>query len=271
MEPEIIFLGTAGDVILAGKQERASGGIILKTAGLQFHIDPGPGALTMAKALNVNIRENVAVFVTSSNWIQSNDVNAVILAMTYEGMDKTGVLITNKTSFNGIRNKDPIITKQTKRLVEKAICFESEAKIGINDVEVNTLYARHGKERPIGLKFKTPEFILSYTGVSELNNLVMEAHKGSKIIIINCKNPIGIEERGYMNSEDVIELLKKVKPKLAIITGFGIKMIQSDPLYEAREIQRASKVQVIAARDGLSINPVSYSATLRQKTLSLYK
>jgi len=74
-----------------------------------------------------------------------------------------------------------------------------------------------------------------------------------------------------MNSEDVIELLKKIRPKLAIITGFGIKMIQANPLYEAREIQHASKVQVIAARDGLSINPVSYSATLRQKTLSLYK
>ena len=82
-------------------------------------------------------------------------------------------------------------------------------------------------------------------------------------------------EEAFTNSalamSNVMHPPEKIKPKLAIITGFGIKMIQADPLYEAREIQHASKVQVIAARDGLSINPISYSATLRQKTLSLYK
>ncbi len=45
MQDQIIFLGTGGDPVVVGKQIRSSGGIVLKLDGLQFHLDPGPGAL----------------------------------------------------------------------------------------------------------------------------------------------------------------------------------------------------------------------------------
>ena len=70
---------------------------------------------------------------------------------------------------------------------------------------------------------------------------------------------------------NAIKILKKCKPQLCIITGFGRKMVEADPVDEARTIQKATKVQVISAKEGLKINPVAYSAVLKQKTLNLYK
>jgi hypothetical protein len=48
-------------------------------------------------------------------------------------------------------------------------------------------------------------------------------------------------------------------------------MIKADPLYEAREIQRRTNVQTIAAKDGMVINPATYSAKSRNKTLNTFE
>ena len=48
-------------------------------------------------------------------------------------------------------------------------------------------------------------------------------------------------------------------------------MLKADPLYEARGIQKKTGIQIISAKDGMTINPISYSAGLRQKTLRMYK
>ncbi|MBW2980191.1 MBL fold metallo-hydrolase, partial [Candidatus Woesearchaeota archaeon] len=70
-----MFLGTAGDAFVLGRQLRTSGGIILNVGENQFHIDPGPGALSVAKQCGINIRANTAVFVSHAHLMHSNDIN----------------------------------------------------------------------------------------------------------------------------------------------------------------------------------------------------
>ena len=74
----IIFLGTAGSSAVVGKQLRASGGIILQVEELQFHLDPGPGALAKAKEFGVNLHHNTAILVSHNHINHCNDVNVVI-------------------------------------------------------------------------------------------------------------------------------------------------------------------------------------------------
>ena len=90
-------------------------------------------------------------------------------------------------------------------------------------------------------------------------------------MILNHKHPFDTKKPDGLASEDVVKIIKKAKPKLAILTHFGNKLLNSNPIYEAREIQKQTGVQVIAAEDGMSIDPVSYSANMKQKTLNLYK
>jgi ribonuclease BN (tRNA processing enzyme) len=122
----------------------------------------------------------------------------------------------------------------------------------------------------MGFKFITPDFSVSY--ISDTINFteLMDSHKGSDIIIMNVVNPSGVASKINLNSDDAVNIINKIKPKLAIITHFGIKMINADPMYEAREIQKKTETQVIAARDGMVVNPLSYSSSLRQKKLDSF-
>ncbi|MBR9690205.1 hypothetical protein GOV08_00820 [Candidatus Woesearchaeota archaeon] len=263
-------MGTAGDSQVYGKQILASGGIIIRAGGLQFHIDPGPGALVAAKKAGINLRENTAVLVSHNHILHSNDVNAVISAMTHAGIDKHGILIAEKTVLEGTFDQTPTIGKFFTGCVERVIKVTPDKKIGINEIEIQTTPVKHEGQGGVGFKFFTPNFTLSYVGDTNYFAELSSHHENSDILILNIVGPSGVKTKDNMNSDDAIKLLKKVKSRLAIITHFGTKMISSDPLAEARHIQKETGVQVIAAKDFMNIKPQSYSAMLKQRTLNLY-
>jgi phosphoribosyl 1,2-cyclic phosphodiesterase len=49
-------------------------------------------------------------------------------------------------------------------------------------------------------------------------------------------------------------ILKKAKPKLAVLTHFGMTMIQAKPWVVAAEMEKELGIKVIAASDGLKLN-----------------
>jgi len=266
----IIFLGTGGDSYVVGKQVRASGGIILQVDDDQFHIDPGPGALVMAKETGVNLRANTALFVTHNHINHCNDINAVIDAMTYGGFDKKGVLVANNTVINGSEHYTPYLQKYYRDFLERFIVLEAGKRVGINDVEIEAIKAKHSEPNAIGFKFITPDYTLAYTGDTMYSVETVSQYENANVLILNVPYLKKDEGRNNLCKEDAINIIKKVNPRLAIITHFGVNFLKSDPMYEVREIQKETNCQVIAAKDGMVVNPVSYAVEQGQKTLYKY-
>ncbi|MFC1800568.1 MBL fold metallo-hydrolase [Nanoarchaeota archaeon] len=267
MDNKIIFLGTAGDSSVYGKQYKASGGIILQLGDVQLHLDPGPGTLVRADQYGVNLRANTAVLVSNSSLKNCNDINAVIDAMTHSGLDKKGVLIANNTVVNGNDKQDAYLTKMHRNYVERIIVMESGKRIGIEDMEIHALPAKTQDSEAVGYKIISPHSTIVYSGDSVFRNDVVRNYRHSDILILNIASPESTKPSTSFSSEDVVKIIKDVNPKLAVITGFGMKMLKADPLYEARKIQSETGVQVVAAKDGMVINVASFSAKVRQKTL----
>ena len=263
----ILFLGTAGDAMVAGKQHRASGGVILDFDGTQFHVDPGPASLLMAKAASVNLRENTAVFVTGNDMLRANDVNAVISAMTHEGLDKIGVLVCPSSVAEEKENSQPFLNREHKNFLERMIIIDNTEKIGINDIDIEIIKLKEPVGKTCGYRFITQKFSIAYLPQTPYSSLIVDALKDTDIIIIGLKTPGESKENEPMSTKDAEKLINIVKPQLAVVTSFGVKMLQADPLYEAREIQRNTGIQVIAAKDGMTINPMSFTTTVRQKSL----
>ncbi|MFH1396881.1 MAG: MBL fold metallo-hydrolase [archaeon] len=263
----IVFLGTGTDPYVIGKRIRGAGGIIIQINDHQFHIDPGVGALIQAAECGVNLRATTAVLVSHNHLYHCNDVNAIIDAMTYSGFDKKGVLIANNTFVNGAEEYKPVLIDYYKNCLERFIVLEPEHKVAIDDIEILAIKTKHTEPKAIGFKFLTSQFTLTYSGDTKYSKEIVESYKNSNILILNV--PLSKKDEGTMNlcCEDAVKIIQEVNPRLAIITHFGIDMIKSDPLYEAREIQKRTNVQVIAAKDGMIINPISYSVNLGQKTL----
>ena len=266
MGSRILFLGTGGDAVVIGKQYRSSGGIIFNYEENQFHIDPGPGAVVMAKMASVNLRENMAIFLSGNDLFKANDVNAVISAMTHDGLDKRGVLVCpSAAAFDDDKQQNPFLNKKYKTYLEKVITVDNTNKLGINNIEIAVVELK--KHVSYGFKIITPKFNLGYIPDTVYSDELAVSLKDTDLLILNVKEPRASEVKGCLNSIGAEKIIKKASPQLAIITGFGTKMLQADPLYEAREIQKYSGIQVIAAKDGMSINPVSFAATVRQKSL----
>ena len=186
MKNAITFLGTGGDAIVVGKQLRASGGIILDFDGNIFHLDPGPGAIVRAKQYDINPRELTSIFVSHNHLNHASGVNEMIAAMTYSGIDKRGVLVCDEESLKGSIKEPSFIANHCKKMVEKFISLKAGTRIGINEVNITSTHTKH-TETSLGFKFQTDKVIVSYTGDTELCDELIEDHKDSDVIIINCK------------------------------------------------------------------------------------
>jgi len=266
----IIFLGTAGDSFVVSRQLRAAGGLVIQLNDMQFHIDPGPGSLVMAKQCGVNLRANTALLVSNSQLYNSNDINAVIDAMTYAGFDKKGVLIAPRSVINGSENKPTLLLPFYRDCLERYIALDPGQRVGLDNVEIQALKTYNDDFESIGFKFFAPEFTISYLSDTKYSKDLVEQCKNSNILILNVIAPKKEDSKNSLSSEDAVNLIREVNPRLAIISHFGLKMIESDPLYEVREIQKKTGVQVIAAKDSLVINPVSYAVQQGQKTLQSF-
>lgn len=254
----IIFLGTGGSSGVVSKQLRASGGIIIQVEDLQFHLDPGPGALNKAKEYGVNAHHTTAVLVSHNHIGHCNDLNAVIDAMTHSGIEHRGIVLGSKSVLQPSENNYPFLTKHHQNLVEKIIPLEKNHKVGVELIEIHALSAEHGDETALGFKFFCPRFVLSYTGDTKLTPKLMEELTGTDILILNVPFPGDKGKDSNLDTSSAIQLISNVRPKLAILTHFGLDMLKADPIIEAREIQRITGVQTIAARDGLTITPEGF-------------
>ncbi len=269
MVSKLVFLGTAGNLGVVSKQSRSSGGFIVQADDIQLHIDPGPGALTNSALCGINIRAHTAILASHAHLNHCNDLNALINAMTLNGLDSHGVLIAPASIVNGTEHIKPVLHAHFANHMEKIIIAQPNKKIGIENIEITPLAAKHSDLHSLGYKIFTPEFVLAYTGDTNYDTKLAEEYEGADILVINCQHPGKSKEPGLCSS-DVVKILKKAKPKLCILTHFSQKMLDANPLYEAREIKRQSGVQVIAAEDGMTLDPASYSAELKQKPLSLF-
>jgi len=265
----ITFLGSGGDPFVVGKGIRSAGGIVINVNENQFHIDPGPGTLQSAAKMGINLRANTAILLSNTNLYNCNDVNVVIDTMTYSGFDKKGVLIANKTILNGSDKETPFITNQSKDHLERFIVLQAGQRVGINEVEIQALKTLFGDASSIGFKFYTPDFTLTYTSDTKYSAEIAEQYKDSGILIIKLTNP-NKENNPGLDLTGAVKIIKKAAPRLAILTGFGNNIMKADPLYISREIQKQTGVQTVAAKDGMQLSPVSYSAGQGQRTFGTF-
>ena len=263
MEPKLVFLGTGYDSIVVGKQLCASGGIVLQVDDNQLMIDPGPGAIVRAKQYGINIRDTDAILVSSNNLFQCNDVNVIIDAMTVGGLDKKGVLLC----YDRVVEQGIVLGKYLNN-VERVILMEEGKRIGVNDIEIIALPVKNYDG--VGFKIHTSYFNMIYSGHTDFDNSILEEYKNTDLLVLNVTSPTEWKEKGHLSTEDAIKVINYVKPKLTIITGYSIKMLESDPINEARIIQRETHCQTIAAKDGMVLTPMSYSVHLSQTNLKYF-
>lgn len=248
---KIKFLGTAGARFVVTKQLRKSGGTWLTLDDTNVIIDPGPGSLVkcLSSKPKLSPLELDGIILTHRHIDHSNDINIMIEAMTNGGFKKKGVVFAPKDALED----DPVILKYVRSYVEKIEILKEKGTYSIKNISFSTpIKHNHGVET-YGLNIHGKNHSISMiTDTKYFEKL--ESYYKEDILIINS---VLIEEKDYiqhLSLKDVEKIISVNKPKLTILTHFGMTFIKAKPWEIAEDLTKKIGIKVIAASDGMEID-----------------
>ena len=264
----LTFLGSGGGRFSAISQRRMTGGFrIDNLGGKNYHIDPGPGALIRTYQFGFDPRNLNGVIVSHSHTDHYNDAEILIEAMT-RGMTKSmGTVVGSQSVLEGYDKWGPCISAYHQSKPDRIILKPGEYS-QLNNVKIKGTRTSHGDPAGVGFQMDYRGFKISYTSDTSYFEGLADDHKGADILIASVLRPGNQTINGHMCTGNFIDLIEEVKPKVAVMTHLGLKMISANPVTEARKVAKRTGVKTIAAYDGLSFN-VNYNNPKRFRLVSL--
>jgi phosphoribosyl 1,2-cyclic phosphodiesterase len=249
----IKFLGTAGARFVVMKQLRASGGAWLSVGKTNLYIDPGPGALVRCLHSKPKLEPSLldGILLTHKHLDHSGDINVMIEAMTEGGLKKRGILFAPADALE----EDPVILKYVMGYVEKVEVLKEDSEYRIGDIPFSTARKHQHRVETYGINFKISPHTVSWMTDTKFFRDLPNLYPGEILIIHVVRlKPIGDEPIDHLSIEDVKMILKKAKPKLSILTHFGMTMIKAKPWVVAADLEKELGLKVIAASDGMKLD-----------------
>lgn len=248
----IKFLGTAGARFVMIKQLRASGGIWIRSNGVNVLVDPGPGSIVRCASSKPKLDPCTldAIILTHRHLDHSNDVNVMIEAMTEGGFKKKGFLFLPKDAIE----EDTLVLKHALSFVGSVECLKEKSTYNVGSFNFTTGPKNLHPVETYGLKFNMNNKSISLIGDTAFYPEILDFYK-SDILIINT---VFFEPRPtvqHLCFSDAKQIISKLRPKKTILTHFGMTMLRAKPYNLAEELKQELGLEIIAAQDGLSLIP----------------
>lgn len=249
---KITFLGTGGGRFAMIYQLRSTGGFIIESENLKMCVDPGPGTLVKANQYKRDLTKIDLLFVSHGHVDHRTDTEVVIEAMTAGVKKKKGILISNKECIKGTDDVTPIASRYHLDSLEKVYIVGYDKEIEVAGTTIKTTKCNHGERECMGFVFEDEKRI-GYTSDGEYYEGQEEYFKNCDCLIINCLRPRGENYYTHMVASTAKILIDRAKPKIAILTHLGVKMLFGVAEREAAWIQKETGIKTLAARDGQTI------------------
>ena len=248
------FLGTAGARHVVTRQLRASGGIWFSLDGEEILVDPGPGALVRCLSSRPKQDPNHlnGIVLTHRHIDHSNDVNIMIEAMTSGGRNRRGFLYAPRDAF---LPPDPVVQVYVRDFLDEIVCLGEGKIIQHPGFKLETPVRHRHPVETYGLKFLLPYGNISLIADTAFFPELIEHYSGTDILILNVVifQDVVSDRIYHLNYRQAGELIKGIKPRTAIMTHFGMSMLQQKPYLLARNLEEKLGIRVIAAYDGLKL------------------
>lgn len=237
------------------KQLRSSAGVYLQLAGKRIILDPGPGTLVRMISSRPRIEPDKldAVILTHLHIDHSNDVNVLFDAITEGAKKKRGVLFAPAQCVEG---EDRVLFNYLKNSIERIEILKERSHYRLGELEIETSIRHlHGVET-YGLKFRTGNKVISFIVDTRFFPELLESYSGSDVIVVNV---VMYEVKSkphimHLDVEDVRTIGKELRPKLLVMTHFGMTMLRNKPWEIAAKLSEELGIEVKAASDGMKLD-----------------
>jgi len=251
----VLFLGTGGARFVVARQLRASGGMWMRFGTTQIHVDPGPGALVRALSVVPPCipAELDALVLSHKHLDHSNDINIMIEAMTHGGFRKRGVLFAPRDALEGEAVVLPYALRFVEH-VERLVPCSGPFRIG--EVEIRTSLRHVHAVETYGLHFTHEEMTISYLPCGRFFEGLVEDYAGHHpdVLIMNVLRYRDTMDVDHLTFDDAVRIIEGIRPKVAVLSHFGTKMLERNPDQLAEELEGKYGIRAIAARDGYRLD-----------------
>ena len=261
---KLTFLGTGGGRFATIYQVRSTGGIYLQDH-VRLHIDPGPSALANMCHLALDPAQTDGVIISHCHPDHYADAEMIIEGMCRGGFKRTGIVVGSTSVLKGENGFTPAVSSYHQSIAREVIQVSNGEVIDVAGMKIDVTPTRHGDPAGVGFRFHTTNGIISYVSDTGLHDELIQAHRGSRVLIINLTRPLGSRVPMHMSTEDAATLVSEVHPEAAILTHFGMKIIHDGVEKQADFIEDASGVRVIPAEDLMTVQIENYIHTLLEK------
>ena len=253
MEGFVRFIGTGGARVVAASQVRSTGGLWLNYRNTNLYIDPGPGAIVRLRTTPEHLEPTNldGIILTHRHLDHANDVNVMIEAMTESGYRKKGQLFCPEDALG----EDAVVFKYVRGYLEGINLLREGAAFRVKDIGFNVPVRHIHSVEAYGMVFDVNKKIGLITDTRYFQEL--PDFYRTDILIVNVLRTKPILETDpidHLSLADFAEIIRRVRPEVAIMTHLGKTIIREKPYLLARALKKETGLEVIAAYDGMRLD-----------------
>jgi len=238
-------MGTAGARFMVAKQLAASGGLYLEDGETRISLDPGPGAIVQYAKRKVDLTKLDGIVLSHRHLDHTGDVNVMIEAMTEGGFQRRGTLFCPSDALDD----DPVVLNYLRPFPKEIVRLQPDTTYSVNGTSFTTSPRHVHQCETYGFRFGDR---LGWITDSAYYEGIAEQHKAGVMVIhlvlMQCR-----AELPHLCLADAQRIISDAKPRLAIITHFGMTVWRAHPWELADELAQRTGVEVKAARDGMTV------------------
>ncbi len=227
----------------------ATGGIWLGLNGTEILLDPGPGCLVHAIKRKLVPKKLSAIIVSHRHLDHSADTNIMVEAMTQGGFYPRGWLFAPADALEN----EPIIFSYLRGYLDGVTVLKEGGAYSVDGVSfVTPVRHVHGVE-VYGMIFNTGQHTFSYIPDSRYFDGLSSSYNG-ELLIINAVRLDADHPWDHLSVPDAREIINAIRPRIAILTHFGMAMWRAGPREVAEKLSQETGVRVLAAWDGMKFD-----------------
>ena len=251
----VVFLGSGGARIVVARQVRASGGVWFSLAGTEFLVDPGPGALVRMTGSRhkLNPEHLSGILLSHRHLDHAGDVNNMIEAMTLGGTRPGGKLFAPGDALEG---DDPVVLRYLRSFLSEVVTLEEGGSYELGRVRFTCPVRHRHRGEVYGFRFESSGLSVSCIADTAYFPDLVDCYRAD-VLILNVVR-FRPSELDHLHAPEAERLIVDMKPKLAVLTHFGMTMLQAKPWQVARDMTVRTGVNVLAASDGRLLDLAEY-------------
>jgi len=178
----------------------------------------------------------------------------MVEAMTSGGTQPRGTLLAPRDALEG---DDPVVLKYVRDYLSELVTLEEGGRYRLGRVTIVCPLRHRHRGEVYGFRFEVEGLSVSYVADTAYFPELADAYRAD-VVLFNVVRyrPSNLD---HLHAPEVEELVRKMRPKLSVLTHFGMTMLRAKPWVVAREMSRATGCQVIAAADGQKIDIGRYT------------